>query len=396
MGSRNLSSSFSFAKDILRNATDKLNEFVDSALTTYEESTGRKLKHGDDGIHLAGGSDFCMDIRRYDQVSPVSETEHVSIPEVEEIAEPIVVPEEVHIQEMEEVPAIERAVSENVLTADDVAAEGVSPISDNIVEDEIPIADNLVAEDVHVIQGDTIVNDTPIIEEQPFSETEYHDKDKISYGGPTGDTEFDEKIAIQAVPEMPIQAATSTAVETMPSFHQFIDEDIDPSDTCTYAEPIDDGVDFKDLYEDIVAECIVYDIMPRFMAEEKASVPEYVISEIGSFEEGSTVIDVPEIYVPDYVISEIESPSEVSTVIDVPVIYAPEYVISEIASPTEETTEIDVPEPVVEVSPIIDHVTTTTTFRFGFAPTSMPGRTGFSFGMGKRNKVDEFINGPKD
>ena len=395
MGSRNLSSSFSFAKDILRNATDKLNEFVDSALTTYEESTGRKLKHGDDGIHLAGGSDFCMDIRRYDQVSPVSETEHVSMPEVEEIAEPIVVPEEVHIQEMEEVSAIERAVSENVLTADDVAAEGVSPISDNIVEDEIPIADNLVAEDVHAIQVD-VINDTPIIEEQPFSETEYHDNDKISYGGPTGDTEFDEKIAIQAVPEMPIQAATSTAVETMPSFHQFIDEDIDPSDTCTYAEPIDDGVDFKDLYEDIVAECIVYDIMPRLMAEEKASVPEYVISEIGSFEEGSTVIDVPEIYVPDYVISEIESPSEVSTVIDVPVIYALEYVISEIASPTEETTEIDVPEPVVEVSPIIDHVTTTTTFRFGFAPTSMPGRTGFSFGMGKRNKVDEFINGPKD
>ena len=85
MGSRNLSSSFSFAKDILRNATDKLNEFVDSALTTYEESTGRKLKHGDDGIHLAGGSDFCMDIRRYDQLSPVSETEHVSVPEVEEI-----------------------------------------------------------------------------------------------------------------------------------------------------------------------------------------------------------------------------------------------------------------------------------------------------------------------
>ncbi len=395
MGSRNLSSSFSFAKDILRNATDKLNEFVDSALTTYEESTGRKLKHGDDGIHLAGGSDFCMDIRRYDQVSPVSETEHVSIPEVEEIVEPIAVPEEVHIQEMEEVPAIERAVSEDVLTANGVTAEEVSPISDNIVEEEITITENLVAEDVPAIQVDAI-NDTPIIEEQPFSETEYHDKDKISYGGPTGDTEFDEKIAIQAVPEMPIQASTSTAVETMPSFHQFIDEDIDPSDMCTYTESIDDGVDFKDLYEDIVAECIVYDIMPRLMAEERASVPEYVISEIGSFEEGSTVIDVPERYVPDYVISEIESSSEISTVIDVPVIYVPEYVISEIASPTEEITEIDVPEPVVEVSPIIDHVTTTTTFRFGFASTSMPGRTGFSFGMGKRNKVDEFINGPKD
>ena len=395
MGSRNLSSSFSFAKDILRNATDKLNEFVDSALTTYEESTGRKLKHGDDGIHLAGGSDFCMDIRRYDQVSPVSETEHISVPEVEEIVEPIVVPEEVHIQEMEEAPAIERAVSEVVLTADDVAVDDISSISDNMVEEEIPVTENLVAEDAPAIQVD-VINDTPVIEEQPFSETEYHDKDKISYGGPTGDTEFDEKIAIQAVPEMPIQAATSTAVETMPSFHQFIDEDIDPSDAYTYTESIDDGVDFKDLYEDIVAECIVYDIMPRFMAEERASVPEYVISEIGSFEEGSTVIDVPEIYVPDYVISEIESPSEVSTVIDVPVIYAPEYVISEIASPTEETTEIDVPEPVVEVSPIIDHVTTTTTFRFGFAPTSMPGRTGFSFGMGKRNKVDEFINGPKD
>ncbi len=437
MGSRNLSSSFSFAKDILKNAGNKLNEFVDSALTTYEESTGKKLKHGDEGIHLAGGSDFCMDIKRYDQVSPaVKETEQTPVQEtmVEETVVPIAVPEEVHIQQTEEVPAIEQViVKEDLSAADDIVVDEMPSVEHEITKEDIIVADDTVAEDVPAVHEVVIEEipatdyvSAPVVEEEQFSEFEIVKDGEVSYGGPTGETEFDEIKAVECVPEVFAEAGTSSIAETMPSFHQFtdglgegvglteadesigvyvgtesieVDDGIQPDAVSIEPVEIDDGVDFEDLYESIVADCIVDDIMPRFEAEEseRAFVPDYVISDIGSPIEGSTVIDVPLTHVPDYVISEIESPAEGSTVIDVPAVYAPEYVISEIGLPAEETTHIDVPEPVVEVPSVVDHVTSTTsTFRFGFASTSMPGKTGFTFSMGKRNRVDEFINGPKD
>lgn len=64
MGSRNLSSSVSFAKDVIKNVVSRLDRFTDSALDTLEKSTGMKFRK-DKGIHLAGGPDFCMEIRRY-------------------------------------------------------------------------------------------------------------------------------------------------------------------------------------------------------------------------------------------------------------------------------------------------------------------------------------------
>ncbi len=643
MGSRNLDGSVSFAKGILRNATKKFNKFVDSALSTYEESTGKKLRHEGDGVHLADGPEFCMEIKRhtveaeiaevtpvnvplqttvvaevpvtqipeavpenivaecpnnvfvYEEIEPVVSVEPVAneapvveqtpvvmdvlkdIPEniavecpvdmpiheeiesitpvVEEAeiqasvvpenivaecpidvssyesVEPIVpVVEEIEVQEtiVPEAPvmAISEVVPENVVAEclvdspahekiesiapameevevqasvtpevpamaisevvpEDVVAECpvdapvyevVEPIAPIVEEVEIqesvvpeavpeeiavespsdvfenecsePIAHvEPVVEEVPLIeQAPVVANDcllvmvtdvgeieeasfveesepivademdhmgeVEIVEEQVSDLTCVKEEAFSNYGAPSGETTFDEEFSIVSIPSTFQEVATSSMAEGMPSFHHDFEQE---------TVEIDDGVDFDDMYEGIVAECIVNDVMPKLVPEvyEEKFVPEYVISSIDEPVLESTIVEVPVKFIPEYVISEIEEPKVESTVVDVPVKFVPEYVITNIEGPIAESTIVNVPakiipecavseieepmvepavadvsEPVIEAQPFVDPVTTTAVFRFAFASTSMPGKTGFSFQLGKKNKVNEFINGP--
>ena len=643
MGSRNLDGSVSFAKGILRNATKKFNKFVDSALSTYEESTGKKLRHEGDGVHLADGPEFCMEIKRhtveaeiaevtpvnvplqttvvaevpvtqipeavpenivaecpnnvfvYEEIEPVVSVEPVAneapvveqtpvvmdvlkdisenivaecpidmpiheeiesiTPVVEEAeiqasvvpenivaecpidvssyenVEPIApVVEEIEVQEtiVPEVPvmAISEVVPENVVAEclvdspthekiesiapameevevqasvtpevpvmaisevvpEDVVAECpvdapvyevVEPIAPIVEEVEIqesvvpeavpeeiavespsdvfenecsePIAHvEPVVEEVPLIeQAPVVANDcllvmvtdvgeieeasfveesepivademdhmgeVEIVEEQVSDLTCVKEEAFSNYGAPSGETTFDEEFSIVSIPSTFQEVATSSMAEGMPSFHHDFEQE---------TVEIDDGVDFDDMYEDIVAECIVNDVMPKLVPEvyEEKFVPEYVISSIDEPVLESTIVEVPVKFIPEYVISEIEEPKVESTVVDVPVKFVPEYVIMNIEGPIAESTIVDVPakiipecavseieepmvepavadvsEPVIEAQPFVDPVTTTAVFRFAFASTSMPGKTGFSFQLGKKNKVNEFINGP--
>ena len=652
MGSRNLDGSVSFAKGILRNATRKFNKFVDSALSTYEESTGKKLRHEGDGVHLADGPEFCMEIKRhtveaevaevtpvnvplqttvvaevpvtqipevvpenivaecpnnvfvYEEIEPVVSVEPVAneapvveqtpvvmdvlkdIPEniaVEcpidvssyESVEPIVpVVEEIEVQEtiVPEAPvmAISEVVPENVVAEclvdspahekiesiapaveeaplrmaevpvtqipevvpEDVATEfqgggyvyeeiesiapameevevqaSVTPevpamaISEVVPEDvvaecpvdapvyevvepiapiveEVEIQESVVPEAIPeeiavesssdvfenecsepIAHVEPVVEEVPLIEQVPVvandcllvmvtdvgeieeasfvEESEPIVADEMdhmgeveiveeqvsdltcvkeeafsNYGAPSGETTFDEEFSIVSIPSTFQEVATSSMAEGMPSFHHDFEQE---------TVEIDDGVDFDDMYEDIVAECIVNDVMPKLVPEvyEEKFVPEYVISSIDEPVLESTIVEVPVKFIPEYVISEIEEPKVESTVVDVPVKFIPEYVITNIEGPIAESTIVDVPakiipecavseieepmvepavadvsEPVIEAQPFVDPVTTTAVFRFAFASTSMPGKTGFSFQLGKKNKVNEFINGP--
>ena len=643
MGFRNLDGSVSFAKGILRNATKKFNKFVDSALSTYEESTGKKLRHEGDGVHLADGPEFCMEIKRhtveaeiaevtpvnvplqttvvaevpvtqipeavpenivaecpnnvfvYEEIEPVVSVEPVAneapvveqtpvvmdvlkdisenivaecpidmpiheeiesiTPVVEEAeiqasvvpenivaecpidvssyenVEPIApVVEEIEVQEtiVPEVPvmAISEVVPENVVAEclvdspthekiesiapameevevqasvtpevpamaisevvpEDVVAECpvdapvyevVEPIAPIVEEVEIqesvvpeavpeeiavespsdvfenecsePIAHvEPVVEEVPLIeQAPVVANDcllvmvtdvgeieeasfveesepivademdhmgeVEIVEEQVSDLTCVKEEAFSNYGAPSGETTFDEEFSIVSIPSTFQEVATSSMAEGMPSFHHDFEQE---------TVEIDDGVDFDDMYEDIVAECIVNDVMPKLVPEvyEEKFVPEYVISSIDEPVLESTIVEVPVKFIPEYVISEIEEPKVESTVVDVPVKFVPEYVITNIEGPIAESTIVDVPakiipecavseieepmvepavadvsEPVIEAQPFVDPVTTTAVFRFAFASTSMPGKTGFSFQLGKKNKVNEFINGP--
>ena len=651
MGSRNLDSSVSFAKGILRNATKKFNKFVDSALSTYEESTGKKLRHEGDGVHLADGPEFCMEIKRhtveaevaevtpvnaplqttvvaevpvtqipeavpenivaecpnnvfaYEEIEPVVSVEPVAnevpvveqtpvvmdvlkgIPEnvaveclvdmpiheeiepitpaveeievqetivpvvpvmaisevvpenivaeclvdspaheeiesiapvVEEVEVPLqmaevpvaeVVPEDVAtefpsdgyvceeiesiapvVEEVEiqasvtpEVPvmAISEVVPEDVVAECPVDApvyEVVEPIAPVVEEVEIQesIVPEVVSEEIAVESSsdvfenecsepiahvEPVVEEVPLIEQVPVvandcllvmvtdvgeieeasfvEESEPIVADEMdhmceveiveeqvsdltcvkeeafsNYGAPSGETTFDEEFSIVSIPSTFQEVATSSMAESMPSFHHDFEQE---------TVEIDDGVDFDDVYEDIVAECIVNDVMPKLVPEvyEEKFVPEYVISSIDEPVLESTIVEVPVKFIPEYVISEIEEPKVESTVVDVPVKFVPEYVITNIEEPIAESTIVDVPakiipecivseieepkvesavadvsEPVIEAQPFVDPVTTTAVFRFAFASTSMPGKTGFSFQLGKKNKVNEFINGP--
>ena len=652
MGSRNLDGSVSFAKGILRNATKKFNKFVDSALSTYEESTGKKLRHEGDGVHLADGPEFCMEIKRhtveaevaevtpvnvplqttvvaevpvtqipevvpenivaecpnnvfvYEEIEPVVSVEPVAneapvveqtpvvmdvlkdIPEniaVEcpidvssyESVEPIVpVVEEIEVQEtiVPEAPvmAISEVVPENVVAEclvdspahekiesiapaveeaplrmaevpvtqipevvpEDVATEfqgggyvyeeiesiapameevevqaSVTPevpamaISEVVPEDvvaecpvdapvyevvepiapiveEVEIQESVVPEAIPeeiavesssdvfenecsepIAHVEPVVEEVPLIEQVPVvandcllvmvtdvgeieeasfvEESEPIVADEMdhmgeveiveeqvsdltcvkeeafsNYGAPSGETTFDEEFSIVSIPSTFQEVATSSMAEGMPSFHHDFEQE---------TVEIDDGVDFDDMYEDIVAECIVNDVMPKLVPEvyEEKFVPEYVISSIDEPVLESTIVEVPVKFIPEYVISEIEESKVESTVVDVPVKFVPEYVITNIEGPIAESTIVDVPakiipecavseieepmvepavadvsEPVIEAQPFVDPVTTTAVFRFAFASTSMPGKTGFSFQLGKKNKVNEFINGP--
>ena len=554
MGSRNLDGSVSFAKGILRNATRKFNKFVDSALSTYEESTGKKLRHEGDGVHLADGPEFCMEIKRHTVEAEVAEVTPVNVPlqttvvaEVPvtqipeaipenivaecpidvssyESVEPIApVVEEIEVQEtiVPEAPvmAISEVVPENVVAEcldspvhkeiesiapavekaplqmaevpvaevvpEDVVAECpvdapvyevVEPIAP-IVE-EVEIQESVVPEAVHeeiavessndvfenecsepIAHVEPAVEEVPLIEQVPVvandcllvmvtdvgeieeasfvEESEPIVADEMdhmgeveiveeqvsdltcvkeeafsNYGAPSGETTFDEEFSIVSIPSTFQEVATSSMVESMPSFHHDFEQE---------TVEIDDGVDFDDTYEDIVAECIVNDVMPKLVPEvyEEKFVPEYVISNIDEPVLESTIVEVPVKFIPEYVISEIEEPKVESTVVDVPVKFVPEYVITNIEEPIAESTIVNVPakiipecavseieepmvepavadvsEPVIEAQPFVNPVTTTAVFRFAFASTSMPGKTGFSFQLGKKNKVNEFINGP--
>lgn len=649
MGSKNLDGSVSFAKGILRNATRKFNKFVDSALSTYEESTGKKLRHEGDGVHLADGPEFCMEIKRhtveaevaevtpvnvplqttvvaevpvtqipeaipenivaecpnnvfvYEEIEPVVSVEPVAngvpvveqtpvvmdvlkdIPEniavecpvdmpIHEGIEPVVpVVEEVEIQasvvpevsvaEISEVvpenivaecpidassyesvepiaPAVEEievqetivpeapvmaiseVVPENVVAEclvdspvhekiesiapavekaplqmaevpvaevvpEDVVAEcpidapvyevvePIAPIVEEVeiqesiipeaipeeiavesssdvfenecsepiahvepVVEEVPLIEQVpvVANDCLLVmvtdvgeieeasfveESEPIVADemdhmgeVEIVEEQVSDLTCVKEEAFSNYGAPSGETTFDEEFSIVSIPSTFQEVATSSMAESMPSFHHDFEQE---------TVEIDDGVDFDDMYEDIVAECIVNDVMPKLVPEvyEEKFVPEYVISSIDEPVLESTIVEVPVKFIPEYVISEIEEPKVESTVMDVPVKFVPEYVITNIEEPIAESTIVNVPakiipecavseieepmvepavadvsEPVIEAQPFVNPVTTTAVFRFAFASTSMPGKTGFSFQLGKKNKVNEFINGP--
>ena len=608
MGSRNLDGSVSFAKGILRNATKKFNKFVDSALSTYEESTGKKLRHEGDGVHLADGPEFCMEIKRhtveaeiaevtpvnvplqttvvaevpvtqipeavpenivaecpnnvfvYEEIEPVVSVEPVAneAPVVEqtpvvmdvlkdisenivaecpidvssyENVEPIVpVVEEIEVQEtiVPEVPvmAISEVVPENVVAEclvdspthekiesiapameevevqasvtpevpamaisevvpEDVVAEcpvdapvyevvePIAPIVEEVeiqesiipeaipeeiavesssdvfenecsepiahvepVVEEVPLIEQVpvvandcllvmvtdvgeIGEASFVEESEPIVADemdhmgeVEIVEEQVSDLTCVKEEAFSNYGTPSGETTFDEEFSIVSIPSTFQEVATSSMAEGMPSFHHDFEQE---------TVEIDDGVDFDDMYEDIVAECIVNDVMPKLVPEvyEEKFVPEYVISSIDEPVLESTIVEVPVKFIPEYVISEIEEPKVESTVVDVPVKFVPEYVITNIEGPIAESTIVNVPakiipecavseieepmvepavadvsEPVIEAQPFVDPVTTTAVFRFAFASTSMPGKTGFSFQLGKKNKVNEFINGP--
>ena len=636
MGSRNLDGSVSFAKGILRNATRKFNKFVDSALSTYEESTGKKLRHEGDGVHLADGPEFCMEIKRhtveaevaevtpvnvplqttvvaevpvtqipeaipenivaecpnnvfvYEEIEPVVSVEPVAngVPVVEqtpvvmdvlkdipeniavecpvdmpiheeiesitpvveeaeiqasvvpenivaecpidvssyESVEPIApVVEEIEVQEtiVPEAPvmAISEVVPENVVAEcldstvheeiesiapavekaplqmaevpvaevvpEDVVAECpvdapvyevVEPIAPIVEEVEIQesVVPEAVPEEIAVESSNDVfenecsepiahvepaVEEVPLIEQVPVvandcllvmvtdvgeieeasfvEESEPIVADEMdhmgeveiveeqvsdltcvkeeafsNYGAPSGETTFDEEFSIVSIPSTFQEVATSSMAESMPSFHHDFEQE---------TVEIDDGVDFDDTYEDIVAECIVNDVMPKLVPEvyEEKFVPEYVISSIDEPVLESTIVEVPVKFIPEYVISEIEEPKVESTVVDVPVKFVPEYVITNIEEPIAESTIVNVPakiipecavseieepmvepavadvsEPVIEAQPFVNPVTTTAVFRFAFASTSMPGKTGFSFQLGKKNKVNEFINGP--
>ncbi|WP_400209447.1 hypothetical protein [Candidatus Methanarcanum hacksteinii] len=649
MGSRNLDGSVSFAKGILRNATRKFNKFVDSALSTYEESTGKKLRHEGDGVHLAGGPEFCMEIKRhtveaevaevtpvnvplqttvvaevsvtqipeavpenivaecpnnvfvYEEIGPVVSVEPVAngvpvveqtpvvmdvlkdipeniavecpvdmpihegiepvVPVVEEVeiqasvvpevsvaeisevvpenivaecpidassyesVEPIApVVEEIEVQEtiVPEAPvmAISEVVPENVVAEclvdspvhekiesiapaveeaplqmaevpvaevvpEDVVAEcpidapvyevvePIAPIVEEVeiqesiipeaipeeiavesssdvfenecsepiahvepVVEEVPLIEQVpvVANDCLLVmvtdvgeieeasfveESEPIVADemdhmgeVEIVEEQVSDLTCVKEEAFSNYGAPSGETTFDEEFSIVSIPSTFQEVATSSMAESMPSFHHDFEQE---------TVEIDDGVDFDDMYEDIVAECIVNDVMPKLVPEvyEEKFVPEYVISSIDEPVLESTIVEVPVKFIPEYVISEIEEPKVESTVVDVPVKFVPEYVITNIEEPIAESTIVNVPakiipecavseieepmvepavadvsEPVIEAQPFVNPVTTTAVFRFAFASTSMPGKTGFSFQLGKKNKVNEFINGP--
>lgn len=637
MGSRNLDGSVSFAKGILRNATRKFNKFVDSALSTYEESTGKKLRHEGDGVHLADGPEFCMEIKRhtveaevaevtpvnvplqttvvaevpvtqipeaipenivaecpnnvfvYEEIEPVVSVEPVAngVPVVEqtpvvmdvlkdipeniavecpvdmpiheeiesitpvveeaeiqasvvpenivaecpidvssyESVEPIApVVEEIEVQEtiVPEAPvmAISEVVPENVVAEclvdspvhekiesiapaveeaplqmaevpvaevvpEDVVAECpvdapvyevVEPIAPIVEEVEIQesVVPETVPEEIAVESSNDVfenecsepiahvepaVEEVPLIEQVPVvandcllvmvtdvgeieeasfvEESEPIVADEMdhmgeveiveeqvsdltcvkeeafsNYGAPSGETTFDEEFSIVSIPSTFQEVATSSMAESMPSFHHDFEQE---------TVEIDDGVDFDDTYEDIVAECIVNDVMPKLVPEvyEEKFVPEYVISSIDEPVLESTIVEVPVKFIPEYVISEIEEPKVESTVVDVPVKFVPEYVITNIEEPIAESTIVNVPakiipecavseieepmvepavadvsEPVIEAQPFVNPVTTTAVFRFAFASTSMPGKTGFSFQLGKKNKVNEFINGP--
>lgn len=651
MGSRNLDGSVSFAKGILRNATKKFNKFVDSALSTYEESTGKKLRHEGDGVHLADGPEFCMEIKRhsveaevaevtpvnvplqttvvaevpvtqipevvpenivaecpnnvfmYEEIEPVVSVEpvandvpvveqtpvvmdvlkdipeniavecpvdmpiheeiesitpiveeveiqasvvpEVSVAEISEVVpenivaecpidvssyesvEPIApVVEQIEVQEtiVPEAPvmAISEVVPENVVAeclVDSPAHEEIESIAPVVEEvevplqmDEVPVAEVVpedvvaecpvdapvyevvepiapVVEEVEIQEAivpeavpeeiavesssdvfenecsepiahvEPVVEEVPLIEQVPvvandcllvmvtdvgeieeasfIEESEPIVADEMdhmgeveiveeqvsdltcvkeeafsNYGAPSGETTFDEEFSIVSIPSTFQEVATSSMAESMPSFHHDFEQE---------TVEIDDGVDFDDMYEDIVAECIVNDVMPNLVPEvyEEKFVPEYVISSIDEPVLESTIVEVPVKFIPEYVISEIDEPKVESTVVDVPVKFVPEYVITNIEEPIAESTIVDVPakiipecavseieepmvepavadvsEPVIEAQPFVDPVTTTAVFRFAFASTSMPGKTGFSFQLGKKNKVNEFINGP--
>ena len=599
MGSRNLDGSVSFAKGILRNATRKFNKFVDSALSTYEESTGKKLRHEGDGVHLADGPEFCMEIKRhtveaevaevtpvnvplqttvvaevpvtqipeaipenivaecpnnvfvYEEIEPVVSVEPVAngvpvveqtpvvmdvlkdIPEniavecpvdmpiheeIESIAPAVekaplqmaevpvaeVVPKDVATEFQgggyvcEEIESIEPAMEEVEVQAsvtpevpvaevvpEDVVAECpvdapvyevVEPIAPIVEEVEIQesVVPEAVPEEIAVESSNDVfenecsepiahvepaVEEVPLIEQVPVvandcllvmvtdvgeieeasfvEESEPIVADEMdhmgeveiveeqvsdltcvkeeafsNYGAPSGETTFDEEFSIVSIPSTFQEVATSSMAESMPSFHHDFEQE---------TVEIDDGVDFDDTYEDIVAECIVNDVMPKLVPEvyEEKFVPEYVISNIDEPVLESTIVEVPVKFIPEYVISEIEEPKVESTVVDVPVKFVPEYVITNIEEPIAESTIVNVPakiipecavseieepmvepavadvsEPVIEAQPFVNPVTTTAVFRFAFASTSMPGKTGFSFQLGKKNKVNEFINGP--
>ena len=549
MGSRNLDGSVSFAKGILRNATRKFNKFVDSALSTYEESTGKKLRHEGDGVHLADGPEFCMEIKRhtveaevaevtpvnvplqttvvaevpvtqipeaipenivaecpnnvfvYEEIEPVVSVEPVAngVPVVEQT--PVVmdvlkdIPENIAVEcpvdmpiheEIESItPVVEEAeiqasvVPENIVAEcpiDVSSYESVEPIAPVVEEIEVQetIVPEAVPEEIAVESSNDVfenecsepiahvepaVEEVPLIEQVPVvandcllvmvtdvgeieeasfvEESEPIVADEMdhmgeveiveeqvsdltcvkeeafsNYGAPSGETTFDEEFSIVSIPSAFQEVATSSMAESMPSFHHDFEQE---------TVEIDDGVDFDDTYEDIVAECIVNDVMPKLVPEvyEEKFVPEYVISNIDEPVLESTIVEVPVKFIPEYVISEIEEPKVESTVVDVPVKFVPEYVITNIEEPIAESTIVNVPakiipecavseieepmvepavadvsEPVIEAQPFVNPVTTTAVFRFAFASTSMPGKTGFSFQLGKKNKVNEFINGP--
>ena len=303
---------------------------------------------------------------------------------------------------VEEVPLIEQVP----VVANDCLLVMVTDVGEieeaSFVEESEPIVADEMDHMGEVEIVEEQVSDLTCVKEEAFS----------NYGAPSGETTFDEEFSIVSIPSTFQEVATSSMVESMPSFHHDFEQE---------TVEIDDGVDFDDTYEDIVAECIVNDVMPKLVPEvyEEKFVPEYVISNIDEPVLESTIVEVPVKFIPEYVISEIEEPKVESTVVDVPVKFVPEYVITNIEEPIAESTIVNVPakiipecavseieepmvepavadvsEPVIEAQPFVNPVTTTAVFRFAFASTSMPGKTGFSFQLGKKNKVNEFINGP--
>ncbi len=386
MGSRNLSTSVSFAKDVINNVVSRLDRFTDSALDTLEKSMGMKLRK-DKGIHLAGGPDFCMEIRRYSlHKEPAAE-------EIADVSEVISAE-----QEMPVVPETEVSY-DYIITADDIHEE-IQPVTEEIAEipAEMPC---------------------DIIEENTSEVVCAADDGISSYGAEAEETVIGDDSGMISVPMQFEEAKTSSMAEELPAYGFVFEEPV------IEAEPVDDGVDFDDLYKSIVAASVFNDIMPVLVPEvfEEPYIPEYVISEFEEPVTEETVIDVPARYVPEYVISEFGESAVQETVLEVPVKFTPEYVISEFgesiaeetaievpvksvpeyviaetAEPVSEEISVDVPEKVQEtaVSPFADPVTTTTSFRFSFASTSsVPGKTGFTFRMGKKKSIEEFINGPE-
>ncbi len=206
--------------------------------------------------------------------------------------------------------------------------------------------------------------------------------------------------------------------------------------TIEVPEEIDDGIDFEEFYEDFVVYEIVEEIMPWLVPEVfdpnyGKVAPEYVISEIAAPVTQETTIELPEpapqidyedLYdelmaefivnnllpklvpedfnpnyvapvAPEHIISEIAVPVAQETTIEMPIKTVPEYVISEISEPVVDFTTIDVP-PTVAIEETAEEsvpISTVTTFRFAFASTASPGRTGFSFTFGKPVKKVEDV-----
>ena len=272
MGSRNLDGSVSFAKGILRNATRKFNKFVDSALYTYEESTGKKLRHEGDGVHLADGPEFCMEIKRHTVEAEVAEVTPVNVP--------------LQTTVVAEVPVtqIPEAIPENIVAEcpiDVSSYESVEPIAPVVEEIEVQetivpeapvmaisevVPENVVAECLDSPVHKEIESIAPAVEKAPLQMAEVPVAEVVPKDVATefqgGGYVCDEIESIEpAMEEVEVQASVTPEVPVA----EVVPEDVVaecPVDAPVYevVEPIAPIVEEVEIQESVVPETVPEEI----------------------------------------------------------------------------------------------------------------------------------------